>query len=181
LASSVSPAGAGAVSPSSGAFNNAGSTVNLVAAAAAGYQFSSWTGHVAGPKKASTTIAMSSPQSVTANFTPIPVLHAALTAKSGTAKARTWTFTFTNSGLAEATSVTIKSFTLTQTAGPACTPLLSTSMPDVVGNIAPNATLKANVVINFASCTAATRFSLSMPFAATTGAARTLTLSNQPQ
>jgi len=44
--------------------------VNLTATANTGFAFSSWTGSVANANSASTTVTMSAPKSVTANFTP---------------------------------------------------------------------------------------------------------------
>ena len=68
LTTAVSPAGSGSVSPTSGSFYNSGTIVNLAATSNAGFAFSSWTGNVANTHSASTTITMSAPQSVTANF-----------------------------------------------------------------------------------------------------------------
>ena len=67
LITTASPSGYGAVSPASGYFN-AGSTVNLTATPAAGYTFVNWSGSVASPGSAATTIVMSGPESVIANF-----------------------------------------------------------------------------------------------------------------
>src|SRR5258708_33839130 len=60
--------GHGTVSPASGSYFPGGSTVSLLATADAGYVFSSWTGPVANPSSASTTVVMSGPTSVTAQF-----------------------------------------------------------------------------------------------------------------
>jgi hypothetical protein len=45
--------------------------VNLLATPNSGYTFSSWTGNVASASSASTTVTMSAPQSVTANFSAV--------------------------------------------------------------------------------------------------------------
>jgi hypothetical protein len=181
LSTSVFPAGGGTVSVASGGFYNAGSTVSLTATPATGYAFSGWSGNVANAKSASTTIAMNAPQSVVANFTAIPIVHGALTGKSGPANARVWSFKFTNSGLAEGNGVTITVFKLTQTAGTACTPVVSTPIPEVVGNVAPNATITGNVVINFSSCTTSAVFTATTTHSVTGGASGTWTLTNQSQ
>ncbi len=60
--------GHGTVSPASGSYFPGGSTVSLLATADAGYVFSTWTGPVANPSSASTTVVMSGPTSVTAQF-----------------------------------------------------------------------------------------------------------------
>src|SRR5258708_29276092 len=60
--------GHGTVSPASGSYFPAGSTVSLLATADAGYVFSTWTGPVANPSSASTTVVMSGPTTATAQF-----------------------------------------------------------------------------------------------------------------
>ena len=73
LTTAVSPPASGAVTPLSGGHYAAGSTIALAATAASGYQFVNWTGPVSSPGSASTTVVMSGPQSVTANFQAVPV------------------------------------------------------------------------------------------------------------
>jgi sugar lactone lactonase YvrE len=68
LTTAVSPSGGGTVSPVSGTYYAASTVVPVVATPNAGYVFSSWTGPVANPNSASTTVTMSAPESVTANF-----------------------------------------------------------------------------------------------------------------
>lgn len=68
LTTAANPSGAGTVSPASGTYYPSGTTVNLSATPKSGYAFSNWTGNVANASSASTTITMSGPQSVTANF-----------------------------------------------------------------------------------------------------------------
>ena len=67
LTTGASPSSGGTVSPATGN-QNANSAVALKATPSAGYVFSSWTGPVANPTSASTTVTMSGPESVTANF-----------------------------------------------------------------------------------------------------------------
>ncbi len=178
LSTSVSPAGGGTVSVASGGFYNAGSTVSLTATPATGYAFSSWSGNVANTKSASTTIAMNAPQSAVANFTAIPIVHIGFNGQSGPANASVVSLSFTNSGIAAGNGVTIVSFTLTQTAGTACSPVITTPLPEVVGNVAPDATIKGSVVINFSSCATNARFSASMLHSVTGGASFTASLTN---
>lgn len=68
LTTAASPNGSGTANPASGTYYPAGTVVNLNATPNGGYAFSSWTGNVANPNSASTTIAMNGPQNVTANF-----------------------------------------------------------------------------------------------------------------
>jgi hypothetical protein len=68
LTTAASPAADGTVSPASGTFYAPGTVVNLMATANTGFSFVNWTGNVASANSASTTVTMSAPQSVTANF-----------------------------------------------------------------------------------------------------------------
>ncbi|HLJ49984.1 MAG TPA: alkaline phosphatase family protein [Bryobacteraceae bacterium] len=71
LSISASPAAGGTVTPSSG-FYTAGTVVPITATPNAGYIFAGWTGPVVSPTSASTSVAMSVPATVVANFTPPP-------------------------------------------------------------------------------------------------------------
>jgi len=68
LTTAASPAVGGSVTPATGNYYAAGTVVNLTATPNAKYAFSSWSGSVANPSSASTTVTMSSPQAVTASF-----------------------------------------------------------------------------------------------------------------
>jgi uncharacterized protein (TIGR03437 family) len=70
LTISASPASGGTVMPTNGSFYNSGATVPISATPNAGYSFSSWTGAVFNASAAATTVTMSSPLNVTANFKP---------------------------------------------------------------------------------------------------------------
>jgi hypothetical protein len=77
LTLSSAPTAGGTTVPVSGTSQQtAGTTVNISATAASGYQFSSWTGGVTAPTSATTTVLMNSNKSVVANFvaTPAPVI-----------------------------------------------------------------------------------------------------------
>ena len=67
LTTAANPPSGGTVSPATGN-QNANAVVALKATASAGYVFSGWTGPVANPTSASTTVTMGGPESVTANF-----------------------------------------------------------------------------------------------------------------
>lgn len=73
LITSANPTAGGMVSPTSGSYYNAGTVVPLTATANPGYSFTNWTGNVANSTSASTTITMTAPQSVIANFSLIIV------------------------------------------------------------------------------------------------------------
>lgn len=74
LSISISPSGAGSVSPSGGEYES-GTEVTLTASPASGYRFVNWTGDVgsiANFTAASTTIMMQGNYTITANFEVIP-------------------------------------------------------------------------------------------------------------
>ncbi len=73
LTTAVNPAIGGTVTPTSGNYYNSGTVVPLTATANPDYTFTNWTGNVANSTSASTSITMTAPQSVTANFSPIIV------------------------------------------------------------------------------------------------------------
>ncbi|MBV9573038.1 MAG: Ig-like domain repeat protein, partial [Acidobacteriales bacterium] len=73
LTTAATPPNGGTVTPASGNYYAAGTVVTLTATPAAGYGFTGWTGNVANANSASTTLTLSGgPQSVTANFSPVP-------------------------------------------------------------------------------------------------------------
>ena len=61
--------GSGTVSPTSGNYYNAGTSVPIMASPNPGYTFSSWSGPAVSPSSASTTVVMNAAETVTANFT----------------------------------------------------------------------------------------------------------------
>jgi len=171
LDTSVFPAASGKVSPASGSYFNSGTAVKLVATPATGYAFSSWTGNVANPISASTTATMIDPETVTANFTPLPTtVTAALASESGASNDRVWSFSFTNAGPGQANNIQISSFVLTQSAGPACTPVLISTLPLTVGSVAPKKVIDGKVSIDFTGCASTVRFSLAMGSSENNGA-----------
>jgi hypothetical protein len=68
LTTAASPAADGTVTPTTGTFYAPGTVVSLTATANTGFSFTNWTGNVASANSASTTVTMSAPESVTANF-----------------------------------------------------------------------------------------------------------------
>ncbi len=73
LTMAVSPSGGGTTTPAVGVTSHgARSVVDITATPNAGYLFDSWTGDVADPNDASTTVTMDGNKTVTANFTAIP-------------------------------------------------------------------------------------------------------------
>ncbi len=68
LTLNASPSSGGSVTPASGQFYNAGTLVQITASAAAGSVFGGWVGSVASASSPATTVTMTGPQTVTANF-----------------------------------------------------------------------------------------------------------------
>ncbi len=66
----ASPYGSGSASPASGSYYTSGQVVTLTATPGSAYNFGGWSGAVASPASATTTITMNGPATVTANFTP---------------------------------------------------------------------------------------------------------------
>jgi uncharacterized repeat protein (TIGR01451 family) len=89
--------------------------------------------------------------------------------KSGPQNARVWPMVIGNNGPGTATDIEITSVVLTQTRGSACTPVVTTPMPDVVGNIAERETATVNVVINFTGCASNTVFTTTVGLEANGG------------
>jgi endo-1,4-beta-xylanase len=85
--------------------------------------------------------------------------------KAGTANTRTLTITATNGNVGPAYATTLTGFTLTQTSGPKCTPRLTAGgTPDVLGDIAPNASASASFTVNISGCNPLAQFTLSVPW-----------------
>jgi uncharacterized repeat protein (TIGR01451 family) len=180
LTTLVSPgAAAGSISPATG-YVNPGAMVSVSATPMTGYVFTGFTGGLTGTTNPQ-TITVNSPATVTANFGPGPTsLGGTLTGKTGVQNARVWSFTISNPGPGIALSTRATSFTLTQTAGAACTPVINTPFPVVLGDIAPAGSAPMNVTIDFTGCVATAKFTLTMPLSANSGAGTgTIALLNQ--
>ncbi len=74
LTLAVNPAAGGTTNPAVGVHGYPpGTNVTIIAFPAAGYQFAGWTGAVADPNNDTTVVTMNADQSVTANFSLIPI------------------------------------------------------------------------------------------------------------
>ena len=84
-----------------------------------------------------------------------------LTGKSGPFNARIWQYTLKNldSG---AVSPTVSAFSLTQTFGTTCTPVLSTTLPVQYPLLVQNASSAASFTLDLSSCAANVRFTLNV-------------------
>ncbi len=155
LTTAASPSAAGTVSPATGFFN-ANSQVTLVASPNGGNVFNNWTGPVANPNSTNTTILMTGPLSVTANFTsvnlsvtPQPVV---LQYYLGLAPSTAAVAVSVNAAVSEMFNVTVPAssqslITVTPTQN-VTTPATLTVQPAANLNLAPG-TYPAQFIVNF--------------------------------
>jgi len=108
---------------------------------------------------------------ITASFAAPTSLGGSFTGKTGASNARVWTATIGNNGPGAALGTQITSFTLAQTSGAACTPVVTTPMPLTVGDIAPASNATAQVTINFTGCPTNANFTVTAALSANNGAA----------
>jgi hypothetical protein len=110
-------------------------------------------------------------------------LNGTIAAKAGPANARVWSISVTNAGSTPAYEVTLAAFTLTQTAGVACTPAITapTAFPIMLGVLAAGGTASGTITIDFTGCPALARFTLNVPINTIGQAVNTLTRTNQFQ
>jgi endo-1,4-beta-xylanase len=112
-------------------------------------------------------------------------LHFVVTAKTGTmGGTRAWTVTATNPSSAPAYATQITGFTLVQTGGAACTPVVTPpggSFPVSLGDIAANSSANAVFSINFTGCANTARFTLHLPWSSAVYDTGTLVSANQFQ
>jgi len=71
LTTAASPTGGGTVTPATGSYFPAGTVQPVAATPNANYVFGGWSGPVANPNSASTTVTLNSPATVTATFVPL--------------------------------------------------------------------------------------------------------------
>ncbi len=100
--------------------------------------------------------------------------------KSGPLNARVWPIIIGNGGGGTATSAEVTSFTLLQTSGTACTPVLTTTLPAVAGDIPSGGTAPANLTIDFSTCMGTVFFKATASLSAS-GGAQTGTMVNLNQ
>jgi len=170
LSTAITPAGTGTVSPATGGWYAAGTLVTVKAFPSAGYGFVGWEGPVADPQASTTSLTLGAPAAIVARVVGSPVLTATIAGKSGPAQARVWTLRLRNSGQSTAQAARIGTLTLTQTFGPACTPVVASQFPVMVGDLPVGGAANGAVTIDFGACTAAARFTAAIGYGANGGA-----------
>ena len=178
----VSPAGTGTTIPAPGNYPEALNSVVVVSATPnPGYGFVNWTGGAADPTNPSTTVVIDQGKTITANFAPLSATMAGnIIAKTGPANARVWTLSLLDNGPGVAQAVLIHDFTLTQTFGAACAPILknAASFPLSLGNLGPSQTGTTTITLDFTGCAASARFTAKFTFSANNGAVSGYVLRN---
>jgi hypothetical protein len=181
----ASPAQGGTTSPAAGTYDELENSVLVLNATPnPGYSFLSWAGNIAEDSvNASNTVVMNMPQTVIANFVlGNTVLGGNILTKSGPQNARIWPINIANTGAVASHNAQIRTFTLTQTFGAACTPILLTVLPALAGDLAPGNSATVNLTLNFAGCAATARFTAQATFSANGGGVTgSMTRTNQFQ
>jgi alpha-tubulin suppressor-like RCC1 family protein len=164
----ASPAAGGTVTPATGNFFDAGSTVSVQATANAGYQFAGFSNGLSGTTNPA-IVTMSGPLLVVANFTPIaPNLAASVgTRVDGAPGTRLVTINLTNTGLGTATNATITSITGIADVAGSGTVTVAGALPLDIGSIAPSTSAAGTITFNWP--TTATRVRFTINFAADGG------------
>ena len=155
LTTAVSPVGSGTVMPATNGWYAAGSSPSIIASAGSGFGFSSWSGPAANYVSSATYVTMNGPVTVTANMNALmTTLNAAIGVKSGVIGAtRTWPITLTPSAGASAATVQITGLTISSSG--TCKPVVTSTFPINLGDIAVSGSATGNVTVNFSSCAAA--------------------------
>jgi uncharacterized repeat protein (TIGR02543 family) len=168
----VSPPGSGTTVPTTNSYA-VGSIIPVGAIPNPGYAFANWTSPVTDPTSITSTVIVDHDLTVIANFTPLnATMLGNIIAKSGPPKARVWTVSLLDNGPGVANSVMIHDFTLTQTFGAPCMPILTNAatFPLSLGNLGPTQTRTNTVTLDFTGCAASARFTAKFTYSANNGA-----------
>jgi hypothetical protein len=166
-----SPAAGGILTPAAGDNTEPRNVVVLISATPnPGFVFSGWSGNITDSSLSTTTVVMDQPQTVTANFTSLfATMSGNIIAKNGPTNARVWTLSLLDNGPVVTSGVQILSVTLTPAPGRACTPVVSTAFPILLGTIGVGQTGMTDVTIDFSACAAASRFGVTFTYSANNG------------
>ncbi len=126
------------------------------------------------------TVTVNPASAVWVNLTNNTVLTGSIASKSGEQDARLWNIYVNNNGTVTAISSQIDNFILNQTYGSPCAPVIDTSGPVSMGDIAAGGSASGGIMIDFTGCPATARFSLDALFSANGGSTTgVLVLNNQ--
>lgn len=112
----------------------------------------------------------------------LPKLSAGITSKSSTQRTRLWALSLFNKSNCPAENAQIDGLMLTQTAGSACAPVITSplSFPLGIGNISAGSQASGTATINFTGCPNDARFKATIPFSSNNGiVSGSKTLNNQ--
>lgn len=97
-------------------------------------------------------------------------LTGSIASKTGPRNARVWSIAMNNPGPGTAYSVQVSRLTLTQAAGPACTPVVTGRASIAVGDLAEGESSPVSFTIDFTGCSPVARFTMTVPWSAANGA-----------
>jgi hypothetical protein len=142
LTMSVSPVGAGTVTPASGGFYDAGQVVSITAVAGPGYIFSTWSGDIPIGSPSTTAVTMDGPIVAEADFRTSVQITGAVTLQRAANGNYLVTLDLKNTGTGTAQNLTMTSVLISSKGQ---TPT-DTDLPVTIGNLAPNATIRSTYV-----------------------------------
>ncbi len=172
ITTAVGPTTAGTLSGAG--WYDSGSTATFTASAAAGYQFSYFTGALTGSTNPA-SLTVTAPATVAANFTRVtPVLTSRPLTKTGVPSSRVWTMQVTNTGTGVANQATLTGVTFTQASGVACTPHVISALPALIGDIPVQGSTAIQVTVDFGTCAANARFTVGFALSANNGSYTTI-------
>jgi hypothetical protein len=103
-----------------------------------------------------------------------PDLLLAITSKTGALASRTWQFTLSNPSPQTLAGLSITKLILAQESGAACTPAIVSGIPfTAAAPLPPNGSVQTDVVLDFSSCAANSRFTVTAAVTANDGAYNT--------
>ena len=164
LATAANPAASGFVLPLTDTWYAAGSLVTVSITPTAGNKFTSWSGPVANPNNAVTSVTMIGPANITATLTGIPALTSRVTGKAGAIDNRIWTVALTNSSTGTATSVNLSGLIITPGPGATCTPTVKSTFPIPVADVTPGSPQTGSVTLDFTGCAPTNKFNVRITY-----------------
>jgi hypothetical protein len=100
---------------------------------------------------------------------PLAEISGSILAKSGPDNARKWTIQISNTGLTSLTGAAITSASFVPNAGAGCTPGVLSTLPVVVGTIAPASSATGDLTVSFNGCRNLASFTVDIRLAANGG------------
>ncbi|MBL8175053.1 MAG: hypothetical protein JNK48_10300 [Bryobacterales bacterium] len=172
----ANPPDGGSVTPATDSLHPANTPIPVTAVPNPGYSFTGW----GASPVAQGAITLSGPTKLTAFFTPTapPSLSWSIAGKAGPTLARMWTLSVRNNGPGAIFGAMLMQLSLTQTAGPPCTPVVESKFPLHVGSPDPGASVSVTLFLK-SSCAAGALFQVNGVLQVNGGTSVNLTLPGQ--